>query len=411
MGRRRKNNVEIPAGVYPVRSKGRVYWYYQPGRGTIRAAKRIKIFGDPTAPVGTPENEQFWRELNHVVSQAIVYPAGSIKILIDKYREDEAFKRLASRTQTVYSLHLNRLSKADVWGMLPAKLLTAPAVKAARDTLSQTPGMANQMLSVGRTLYAWAIPLGLVNSNPFENVSPLEIPDRGHVPWPNWALEEVLASVPDDLRRMVPLGLMTCQRESDLIRMGPMHRESIEGRGSGIWCRPKKTRRRRRSVFIPLRTADALELDRWANTPISFENTRWKAPIKRHNAEAYLYSPRGAAYTETSLRARWHRWLNTKAGTALCGKWKDWLRQQIARYEWELDAEDAKGPTIHGLRGTGVLLRWSEGYGVDQISNDIGMSRQMVERYMRFKDQMGVATDGQMRLHLVKKGALKGQSL
>jgi hypothetical protein len=95
--------------------------------------------------------------------------------------------------------------------------------------------------------------------------------------------------------------------------------------------------------------------------------------------------------------------LNTTAGKALCAKWKEWLRQQIVRYEWELDAEDAKGPTIHGLRGTGVLLRWSEGYGVDQISNDIGMSRQTVDHYMRFRDQMGVAADGQKRLSLVKK--------
>jgi predicted transcriptional regulator len=55
------------------------------------------------------------------------------------------------------------------------------------------------------------------------------------------------------------------------------------------------------------------------------------------------------------------------------------------------------------LRGTGVLLRWSEGYGVDQIANDIGMSRQTVEHYMRFKDQMGVAADGEKRLHLVTK--------
>jgi hypothetical protein len=403
MARRRKNRLALPKGVYPVRAKGRLYWYYQPGRGTAGAARRIRIFGDPSAPIGTPENERFWRELNHICSQVTVYPAGSIKILIDQYRQDDAFKRLSPRTQIVYNLHLNRFCKPDVWGMLPARQLSPPAIKIARDRLSETPGMANQMLSVGRTLYAWAIPLGMVNNNPFENVGPLEIPDRGHVPWPRWALEEVLASVPEDLRRMIRLGLMTCQRESDLIRMGPMHRESLEGRGSGIWCRPRKTRRRRRSVFIPLRTADALELDRWTETPITFENPRWKAPIARHNLEAYLYSPRGAAYTETSLRARWHRWLNTTAGMALCSKWKEWLRQQIARYEWELDAEDAKGPTIHGLRGTGVLLRWSEGYGVDQISNDIGMSRQMVEHYMRFKDQMGVAADGQKRLHLVKK--------
>jgi hypothetical protein len=46
-------------------------------------------------------------------------------------------------------------------------------------------------------------------------------------------------------------------------------------------------------------------------------------------------------------------------------------------------------------------MRWSEGYDVDQISNDIGMSRLMVDHYMRFKDQMGVAADGRKRLKLV----------
>jgi hypothetical protein len=330
------------------------------------------------------------------------YPSGSIKSLIDQYRDDEAFKSLSPRTQEVYNLHLKRFAKADVWGMLSATQLTAPAVKAFRDALSETPGMANQALSVGRTVYAWAIPFGLVNSNPFENVGPLKIPDRGHVPWPNWLVERIIAAVPEDLRRMVRLGIMTCQRESDLIRIGPMHRETVDGRG-GVWCRPRKTRRHRRSVFIPLRTVDALELDRWEKTPIAFQNSRWKAPMTRYNADIYFYSPRGVIYTETSLRARWHRWLNTTEGKAVCADWKEWLKRQIARYDWELDAEDIKSPTIHGLRGTGILLRRSEGFDVDQISNDVGMSRQMVEHYMRFRDQMGVAAGGQNRFRLVKE--------
>jgi integrase len=401
MARRRKNNLELPRGVYPVSSKGRLYWYYQPGRGTAASTRRIKLFGDPYAPVGSPDNERFWRELNHIASGTIIYRSDSIKVLIDQYRADDAFTRLSTRTQTVYNLHLNRLANPLAWGKLPARQLTPSAVKAARDRLSDTPGMANQMLSVGRTLYAWAIPLGLVNNNPFENVGPLDIPDRGHVPWPRWILDEVLASVPDDLRRMIRLGVMTCQRESDLVRMGPTHRE--EGR-KGIWCRPQKTRRRRRSVFIPLRTVDSMELDRWAETPITFQNSRWKAPISRHNHEKYFYSPRGAAYTPTSLRARWNRWLRTEKGRAIRAKWKDRLKRQIARYEWEIDPEDINGPTIHGLRGTVVLVRWSEGYDVDQISNDVGMSRQTVQHYMRFKDQMDIAAAGQNRLHLVNKG-------
>jgi hypothetical protein len=47
-------------------------------------------------------------------------------------------------------------------------------------------------------------------------------------------------------------------------------------------------------------------------------------------------------------------------------------------------------------------LRYSLGYEVDQIANDIGMSRPMVERYMRFRDQMEVATSGTPRPRLVE---------
>jgi hypothetical protein len=85
----------------------------------------------------------------------------------------------------------------------------------------------------------------------------------------------------------------------------------------------------------------------------------------------------------------------------VCAKWREWLAEQVAKYEWEIDPDDVKGPTIHGLRGTGVLTRWADGYDTDQISNDIGMSRQMVDHYMRFKDQMGIAVDGRKRLKLV----------
>src|SRR5262249_21389884 len=103
---------------------------------------------------------------------------------------------------------LDRFERPDAWGLLPAKQLTPPAVKAGRDALADTPGMANQMLSVGRTLYSWAIPLGYVNSNPFEHVGPLDIPDRRHVPWQRWTLDAVLANAPEDLRRMVRLILL-----------------------------------------------------------------------------------------------------------------------------------------------------------------------------------------------------------
>jgi len=100
---------------------------------------------------------------------------------------------------------------------------------------------------------------------------------------------------------MVRLGIMTCQRGSDTVEMGPEHRN-----GHGLWSRPKKTKKRRRAFMIPLTTADALELDRWAETPVTFTNSRWKQPIQRFREDLYLYSPKGAQYTPRRLaRALW----------------------------------------------------------------------------------------------------------
>ena len=44
-----------------------------------------------------------------------------------------------------------------------------------------------------------------------------------------------------------------------------------------------------------------------------------------------------------------------------------------------------------------------QGYETDQIANDIGMSRQNVDHYMRFRDQVKTAEAGQKRLLLVAK--------
>ena len=104
------------------------------------------------------------------------------------------------------------------------------------------------------------------------------------------------------------------------------------------------------------------------------------------------------------MRARYGRWLeDTEEGRQLCKRWKEWVTGQVKKYFWDIDPEDANHPSIHGLRGTGILARAEAGYDVDQIANDIGMSRQNVEHYMRFRDQMKVATDGQRRLKLVSR--------
>jgi hypothetical protein len=392
MGRRRAGSVPLPDGVHKVSAKGRTYYYWSPGRGTAREGERVPL------PNADKNPSAFWREVERRQQERpVAYRSDSVGALVNAYRASEDYTALADKTKTTYGVHLDRFANPEAWGLLTAHDLTPIGVLAARDAMKKTPVMANQMLAVGRTLWDWAIPLGKADTNPFDKIRPLAVPDRGHVPWPAWAVEMVLATAPGDLVRLVRLGRMTCQRESDLVRFGPQHRER-----NGLWCRPQKTRRRRRAFFIPLATADALELDHWPTTPVLFENSRFKAPIERVRADLYLFSPRGTAYNPDSLRSRWGRWLTgTDNGKALCERWRAWLAECVARYDWEIDPDDARGPTIHGLRGSGILLRIAAGYDTDQIANDVGMSRPMVDHYMRFRDQMEVADGGRDRLKLV----------
>jgi integrase len=397
LARRRETGVTLPERVEKkiVRKKsGRVYtfYYWNPGRGTDREGDRIRLPSADTQPAA------FWREVERRQTSApTTHPAGSIGELITRYRGSDEFKRLSEGTQSNYEVHMRRFEAKDTWGVVPIRDLSPLAVQTARDAMRATPVMANQMLSVGRTIWDWAIPLDLAKLNPFDKVRDFEIPDRGHVPWPEWVVDYVRLHGWPDLVRVERLGIMTCQRGSDMIRMGPEQRER-----NGIWCRPLKTRKKRRAFHIPLAAVDALELDRWAETPMTFTNSRWLKPISRHRKDLYLYSPKGAQYTADGLRARWGRWLaDTQEGRLLCRRWKEWVAAQVKKYEWDIDPEDADHPTIHGLRGTGILARAEQGYEVDQIANDIGMTRQNVEHYMRFRDQMKVGADGQARLRLV----------
>jgi hypothetical protein len=54
-------------------------------------------------------------------------------------------------------------------------------------------------------------------------------------------------------------------------------------------------------------------------------------------------------------------------------------------------------------RSAAHLARAEQGYDIDQIANDIGMSTHNVNHYMRFRDQMKVGADGQKLLRLVGK--------
>jgi hypothetical protein len=107
------------------------------------------------------------------------YPAGSIGDLISRYRGSDEFARLSEGTQSNYEVTMHRFEAHDTWGMVSVSDLTPLAVQTARDAMKETPVMANQMLSVGRTIWDWAIPLGLAVVKPFDKVKDFEPASAG----------------------------------------------------------------------------------------------------------------------------------------------------------------------------------------------------------------------------------------
>jgi hypothetical protein len=182
--------------------------------------------------------------------------------------------------------------------MLPAKQRTPPAVKKVREGLADTPGMA-QMLSVDALQLGH--PFGYINQQqPFEHVSNLDMPDRGHMPWPQWAVAPsslvswtffaASAWAYDVPARLRPLpagalasGVAPWPRNGDLV---PAKEDTAPVQGG----------------VHPLRTADALELDRCAITPIMFENSCWKSP-GRSTTQIPISTRRAVGRTRRRLSA------------------------------------------------------------------------------------------------------------
>jgi hypothetical protein len=86
---------------------------------------------------------------------------------------------LSGGTRSNYEVTMRRFEDPETWGLVAVRDLIPLAVQTARDPMKETPVMANQMLSVGRTIWDWAIPLGLAQANPLDKVKDFESPTAG----------------------------------------------------------------------------------------------------------------------------------------------------------------------------------------------------------------------------------------
>jgi hypothetical protein len=106
---RRSAAVSLPRGVHAVKARGRQYFYFQAGRGTLNVGGRIKLPNDPQSP-------EFWQTIRQAQGLPRTTSTDTISGLIAAYLESPRFREFAPGSQSQYRSCLDIARSA--WGSL-----------------------------------------------------------------------------------------------------------------------------------------------------------------------------------------------------------------------------------------------------------------------------------------------------
>ena len=328
------SEISLPRSVHRVVSRGREYFYFQAGRGTTHAGPRIKLPSDPTSP-------EFWNAIRQ--AQGVVGPVATdtINALIDAYETawPNLPRKLTKGTQDQYRRHLKHIRKA--WGDLPVASLRPSHVQALIEKIgADRPGTANNTLDALRAMCRWAMgPRELLGHDPTQGVSHFD-KGEGHRPWTPAQLKIADEKFAGTLRKAYLLGRWTGQRISDVVRLG--WTDVDEG---GFNLHQQKTGVQ---PFCPIFPELEAEMRSWEKRPGPF--------LLQENGKNA-----GKPVTTNQM-------------------WKIFNKARDAHPELE-------GAVWHGLRANAVIRLRQAGYTGQQISDMVGMSVEMIERYSRYADR------------------------
>lgn len=141
---------------------------------------------------------------------------GSIAALVEAYRGSSAFRTVPSaNTRTNYGRYLDMI--VDEVGTRPAAGMQPQHIRRMLDRLADTPGKANNWLTVMKVLMQFAAERGWRNDNPARGIKRLKLGE--HEPWSAELLALALEKASPMLRLAIVSGLCSGLRISDLIRM------------------------------------------------------------------------------------------------------------------------------------------------------------------------------------------------
>lgn len=348
--RHKQPAVSLPKAVQHVVSRARDYFYYQEGRGTDHAGPRITLPKDPHSP-------EFWQAVRQAQGITGPVPTDTVNALADAYETawPTLPRKLSDATKEQYRRSLRVVRKA--WGDLRANALRPSHVQALMEGLAAKPGSANNVLDALRAMCRWAMgPRELLSRDPTLGVAHFE-GGEGHKPWTPEHLRVADEHFAGMLRRAYVLARYTGQRISDVVRLGWTDIDD-----GGFALRQKKTGVRPWCPIFP--ELDA-EMAGWEKRPGPF-----------------LLQGNGKPFTTNQM-------------------WK-------AFNEAREDHPALADAVWHGLRANAVIHLRQSGYSIAQISDMIGMSPQVVERYSRHADRKA---GGQAALLAIKQGQNRNRTV
>jgi len=325
--KRRRAAVALPKGVHRVVSRGREYFYWQPGRNTASPGERVKLPSDPQSP-------EFWAMLAQLQGAPATPVVVTMNMVFDKYMQWLGGRSdVAGETKRKYGKTLD-IARRGIGHMSPDRVRPSD-IRLLLDQFADVPGTGNNLLGALRAVSSWGLERGHFDHSITESVKPYKS-DGGHRPW---TAEQCLAAergLTGMVRRAYFLARYTGQRGSDVVRLGP---HMVDDGGFRIV--QQKTQR---EVWCPIDPELAAEMATWEK--------RLGPYLQQHWGKVY-----GRKLLDSQFRSQ---------------------AQQIP---------ELAGATFHGLRGTRVVELRQRGATTTQIQDQVGMSLPMIERYCRFADK------------------------
>ncbi len=328
----------------------RALFYYQPGRCTKDARRRVHLPDDPGSPA-------FWQAYQELTGQSqTVEPkpdAGTVDALIAAYKASPEFQKRKPRTQDEYNRHMHTIS--DVLGPLNVRTIRPKHVLQLRDSFAETPTKADHIVAMLSTLIGWGVPRDFADSNPCRDISDLA-DSEGYPPWEWEDVEYARENLAPHLWHAAALALFTGQRQSDVLRMDW---KAIAG--GEIAVRQAKTGKQ---LWIPLHSELRPVLD-----TVPRISTR------------ILTNSRGLPWG-SGFKAAWQGAMN---GTAF-----ERFRERRL--------------VFHGLRKSAVCMLLESGCTDGEVAAITGQSREMIQHYSLMVNQRRLARSAILRWEGSKKG-------